>query len=206
MRITEQSGVSSSSSYTTQSEVEITTVIRNMLVSLGEDPGRDGLQKTSERAAHAWQFFINGYTMSNEAIVGDAMFYIDHNDMVLVRDIDISSVCEHHLLPFFGEAHIAYVPNGRMIGLSKLARLVEIYARRLQVQERLTRQIADSIQLALAPEGVRVVVECSHACMMMRGVKQTGTTTVTQSTTGVFAVDHHLDDQFHALLHMPRRA
>ncbi len=177
-----------------------------MLVDLGEDPERDGLRKTPERASRAWQFFTRGYTMSVEAIVGDAIFDIDHNDMVLTRDIDISSLCEHHLLPFFGKAHIAYAPNGRVIGLSKLARIVETYAGRLQVQERLTRQIADSIQLVLAPQGVKVVVECSHVCMMMRGVKQTGATTVTQSKTGVFAMDHHLDEQFHALLSMPRRA
>lgn len=206
MRLTDKDMVSSSSPYTNQSEVEFAAVVRTMLVDLGEDPERDGLRKTPERAARAWRFFTRGYTMTVEAVVGGAIFDIEHNDMVLVRDVDISSLCEHHLLPFSGKAHIAYVPRGRVIGLSKMARIVEIYAARLQVQERLTRQIADSIQLVLAAEGVTVMVECSHMCMVMRGVKQSGTTTVTQSKTGIFAMDHRLDEQFHALLSTPRRA
>lgn len=194
--------VSPSSLCTKQSEGEVAAAIRTILADLGEDIERDGLRKTPERAANAWRFFTRGYTMSVEATVGDALFDIDHNDMVLTRDIDISSLCEHHLLPFFGKAHIAYIPNGRVIGLSKVARIVEIYSRRLQVQERLTRQIADSIQLVIAAAGVRVVVECSHVCMMMRGVMQTGATTVTQSKTGVFATDDRLDEQFQALLNV----
>lgn len=196
--------VRSSNSDVAESEAKIAAAIRAILKHLGEDSERKDLRRTPERATHALQFFTRSYTMSLEATVGDAIFTTDHSDIVLVRDIDISSLCEHHLLPFLGKIHIAYVLRGRIIGLSKLARIVEIYARRLQIQERLTREVAESIQLVLRPEGVAVVMECLHTCMVMRRVRQAGATTVTKTKTGVFATDRRVDEQFHDLLGMSR--
>ncbi len=157
-----------------------------ILTRLGEDPGRDGLLKTPERAEKAMAFFTKGYREDAEKILQGALFDVDYDEMVIVRDIEVYSLCEHHLLPFFGKVHVAYIPNGKVIGLSKIPRLVDVFARRLQVQERLTRQIADTIQEAIEPRGVGVVMEARHLCMMMRGVEKQQSSTVTSAMLGVF--------------------
>ncbi len=168
------------------SAVELAGHVERMLTLLGEDPARAGLQKTPTRVANALAWLTRGYGQSVEAVVGDAVFPERHESMVMVRDIELYSLCEHHLLPFFGKAHIAYIPAGRIVGLSKLPRLVEVFARRLQVQERLTEQIADAIEAVLQPTGVGVVLECAHLCMMMRGVEKQNSTTITSALRGEF--------------------
>jgi len=157
-----------------------------MLEHLGEDPQREGLIKTPERAAKAMQFLTQGYEMSAEDILRSAMFKEEYNDMVIVKDIEVYSMCEHHLLPFFGKAHVAYIPNGYIVGLSKVPRIIDVFARRLQVQERLTHQILHCIQDTLQPLGVAVVVEAKHLCMMMRGVQKQNSVTTTSAFTGEF--------------------
>jgi GTP cyclohydrolase I len=157
-----------------------------LITRLGEDPGRDGLIKTPERTAKAMSFLTKGYREDAEKILHGALFDVDYDEMVIVRDIEVFSLCEHHMLPFFGKVHVAYIPNGKVIGLSKIPRLVEVFARRLQVQERLTRQIADAIQEAIEPQGVGVVMEARHLCMMMRGVEKQHSSTVTSAMVGVF--------------------
>src|ERR1700755_3122090 len=157
-----------------------------LITRLGEDPTRDGLLKTPERTAKAMSFLTKGYQEDPEEILRGALFDVDYDEMVIVRDVEVYSLCEHHMLPFFGKVHVAYIPNGKVIGLSKIARLVEIFSRRLQVQERLTREIADAIQEAIAPQGVGVVIEASHLCMMMRGVEKQNSSTVTSAMAGVF--------------------
>jgi len=157
-----------------------------LIVRLGEDPARDGLVKTPERAAKAMTFLTKGYQEDPEEILRGALFDVDYDEMVIVRDIEVFSLCEHHMLPFFGKVHVAYIPKGKVIGLSKIARLVEVFARRLQVQERLTRQIADAIQDAIDPQGVGVVMDARHLCMMMRGVEKQHSSTVTSAMLGVF--------------------
>ncbi|MBK7148477.1 MAG: GTP cyclohydrolase I FolE [Bacteroidetes bacterium] len=159
---------------------------RQLLTALGEDVTREGLAKTPERAAKAMHFLAQGYKMDALEIMKSAVFHEEHNQMVIVKDIELFSLCEHHLLPFFGRAHIAYIPNGKIVGLSKLARVVDVYARRFQVQERLTIQIRDCIQEALNPLGVAVVVEAKHLCMMMRGVSKQNSVTTTSAFTGEF--------------------
>ena len=159
---------------------------RELLVRIGEDPTRDGLLDTPERMEKSMAFLTRGYAMDVKAVLHDALFEVEYDEMVIVKDIEFFSMCEHHLLPFFGKAHVAYVPNGRVIGLSKVPRVVDVFARRLQVQERLTRQIADSIQEAIAPQGVGVVIEARHLCMMMRGVEKQSSSTVTSAMVGCF--------------------
>jgi GTP cyclohydrolase I len=161
-------------------------LVRQLLIELGEDPDRDGLKKTPHRVSKSLRDLTQGYSQNAIEIMQSARFDVDHEEIVLVRDIDFASLCEHHMLPFMGRAHVAYLPRGQVVGLSKLARVVEVYARRLQVQERMTSQIAEAIQEALNPHGVAVVVEASHLCMAMRGVHKPGASTVTSALIGAF--------------------
>ncbi len=170
--------------------------VRVMLKSLGEDPDREGLLKTPKRVAEAMQFLTQGYSQSLETIINGAIFDEGHNEMVLVRDIDFFSLCEHHMLPFMGRAHVAYVPSQKVVGLSKLARIVEMYSRRFQVQERLTRQVAEALQEALEPQGVAVVMEATHMCMVIRGVQKPGSWTVTSAMLGVFQQEQKTREEF----------
>jgi GTP cyclohydrolase I len=160
-----------------------------MLVELGEDPERDGLERTPARVARAMRFFTQGYDQDPRAILNGALFDVTYDEMVLVKDIDFYSLCEHHMVPFFGRVHVAYIPNGRVVGLSKIPRLVDMFARRLQVQERFTVQIAETIEEILEPKGVAVVAEATHLCMVMRGVEQQNAFAITSSMRGAFKSD-----------------
>ena len=173
---------------------------REILALLGEDPEREGLIKTPERVAKAMSFVTKGYTQDPIEIINSAIFREEYQQMVLVKDIELFSMCEHHLMPFVGKAHVAYIPNGRITGLSKIARVVECFARRLQVQERLTVQIRDCIQQALNPIGVAVVIEASHMCMQMRGVEKLGSATTTSAFTGLFLKDTRTREEFLTLI------
>ena len=179
---------------------ELMVHYREILRLLGEDPDREGLIKTPERVAKAMSFITKGYAQDPIAILRSAMFKEEYQQMVLVKDIELFSVCEHHMLPFIGKAHVAYIPNGHITGLSKIARVVECFARRLQVQERLTVQIRDSIQQALNPLGVAVVIEASHTCMQMRGIEKQRSVTTTSAFTGVFLSDPRTRDEFMQLI------
>jgi len=165
---------------------EIKSNYRNIISALGENPEREGLAKTPERVAKAMQFLTQGYHMNPEGILKSAMFHEDYSEMVIVKDIEVYSMCEHHMLPFFGRAHVAYIPKGTIVGLSKIARVVDAYARRLQVQERLTHEILNCIQNTLQPQGVAVVIEAKHLCMMMRGVQKQNSVATTSAFTGEF--------------------
>ena len=173
---------------------------RELLARMGEDPTRDGLVCTPERMEKSMAFLTRGYRTDLNDVLHDALFDVDYDEMVIVKDIEFYSLCEHHLLPFFGKAHIAYVPNGRVIGLSKIPRLVDVFARRLQVQERLTRQIGEAITEAIQPQGVAVILEAAHLCMMMRGVEKQKSSTVTSAMFGVFKSQLQTRNEFLSLV------
>jgi GTP cyclohydrolase I len=171
-------------------------LIAELLRRVGENPEREGLRRTPERVEKSLQWLTRGYGMEPRDAIGDAVFEEDHHHMVLVKDIEMYSMCEHHMLPFFGKVHVAYIPNGRIVGLSKLPRLVEVFARRLQVQERLTAQIADALWELLEPQGVGVVIEAYHLCMMMRGVEKQNSKTITSAMKGGFLSDLRTREEF----------
>ena len=182
------------------SDEDMRQAVRTLLLGLGEDPDREGLRDTPKRVVKALKFLTSGYHQSLDELLNGAVFHEDANEMVLIRDIDLFSSCEHHILPILGRAHVAYIPNGKVIGLSKIARICERYGRRLQVQERLTQQIANALQGLLQPQGVAVVVEASHMCMVMRGVQKPGSWTVTSAMQGVFADDARTRQEFMDLI------
>jgi len=179
---------------------EIQALVEQLLGLLGEDPTREGLVKTPERVAKAFRFFAQGYQQDVDEVLNGALYSVKYDEMVVVRDIDFFSLCEHHLLPFYGKCHVAYLPNGRIVGLSKVPRLVEVYSRRLQVQERLTVQIAEALQQKLNPQGVAVVMEARHLCMMMRGVETPNAVAVTSSMQGVFQSQQKTREEFLQLI------
>jgi GTP cyclohydrolase I len=177
-------------------DVPLSELVHEMLLRVGEDPTRDGLLKTPERVEKSLRWLTRGYELSVVDAVGDAIFEEQHESMVLVKDIEMYSLCEHHMLPFFGKVHVAYIPNKRIVGLSKLPRIVDIFARRLQVQERMTEQIAEALSDVLNPQGVGVIVEAYHLCMMMRGVEKQNSKTITSAMRGVFLEDMRTRDEF----------
>ena len=185
----------------TQANKEFEKLIRRELELLGEDPDREGLLKTPQRVANSMTFLTEGYSSSAEEVVGKGIFKEEHDNMIMVRDIELYSLCEHHMLPFFGKAHVAYIPNGKIVGLSKIPRLVEMFSRRLQVQERLTEQIADGLCRVVNPSGVGVVIEAFHLCMMMRGVQKQNSKTITSALRGAFREDPKTRDEFLRLAH-----
>jgi GTP cyclohydrolase IA len=178
----------------------IADLVRKMLVQLGEDPNREGLRQTPERFEKALRFLTKGYTQDEDKILNGAMFNVCYDQMVLVKDIEVYSMCEHHLLPFFGKCHVAYIPDKKVVGLSKIARLVNMYARRLQIQERLTSQIAKAVQEKLSPQGVGVIVEARHLCMVMRGVEKQNSIATTSAMLGVFRENKQTRDEFLSLI------
>jgi len=175
-------------------------LVTSVLKEIGEDPDRDGLERTPERVGRALRFFTRGYDQDPVEVLNDALFDVSYDEMVLVKDIDFYSLCEHHMIPFFGRIHVAYIPNGKVVGLSKLPRIVEIFARRLQVQERLTMQIAETLEEVLNPRGVGVVVEATHLCMMMRGVEKQNAFAITSSMRGCFKADSKTRSEFMELI------
>jgi GTP cyclohydrolase I len=181
--------------------VPLADSVRTILQQVGEDPGRDGLLRTPARVAKAFRFLTSGYQADVGALINDAVFEDACDEMVIVRDIELYSMCEHHLLPFFGRAHVAYIPDGKILGLSKVARIVDVFARRLQVQERMTDQIADAVMDVLHPTGVGVVIEAAHFCMMMRGVEKQNSRTVTSALRGIFRDDSKTRVEFLRLAH-----
>lgn len=181
----------------------IADLVRRMLVQLGEDPNREGLRRTPERFEKALRYLTSGYRQDPEKILNNAMFSVGYDEMVVVKDIEVYSLCEHHLLPFFGKCHVAYLPNQKVVGLSKIARLVNMYARRLQIQERLTNQIALTIQEQLKPQGVGVIIEARHLCMVMRGVEKQNSAAVTSAMLGAFRENKQTRDEFLSLVHRP---
>ncbi len=185
-------------------EASTEEIYRELLRRVGEDPERDGLVKTPERMEKSLAYLTRGYEQSATEILRGALFDVDYDEMVIVRDIEFYSLCEHHMLPFFGKAHVAYIPKGKVIGLSKVARLVDVFARRLQVQERLTRQVADSIVEAISPQGVAVVCEAQHFCMMMRGVEKQQSITSTSAMLGAFRNSAQTRNEFLSLIRRPQ--
>ena len=175
-------------------------LVREMLVRLGEDPDREGLSHTPTRVEKAMRFLVKGYKDDPEALLRKALFTVGYDEMVIVKDIEMFSLCEHHLLPFFGKVHVAYIPNGKVIGLSKIPRLIDAFSRRLQIQERLTTQIAEAIQKAIEPQGVGVVIEARHLCMMMRGVEKQHSSAVTSSMLGSFRSEEETRTEFLSLI------
>jgi len=184
--------------------MKIEGLVEELLREIGEDPGRQGLVRTPGRVARAYEFLTQGYQLDPQKILNDAVFEESYNEMLIVKDIDFYSLCEHHMLPFFGRAHVAYVPNGRIVGLSKIARLVEMYSRRLQVQERMTNEIAHVIEKVLQPRGVAVIVEAQHLCMMMRGVQKQNSYAISSAMLGEFESDPKTRGEFVQLIHKPR--
>jgi GTP cyclohydrolase I len=175
-------------------------LMREMLVRFGEDPQREGLLRTPERFAKAMQYLTKGYAEDPKDVLNDALFTVNYDEMVIVKDVEMFSLCEHHVLPFYGKVHVAYIPNGKVIGLSKIPRLIDVFARRLQVQERLTTQIAETIMEAIQPQGVGVVIEARHLCMMMRGVEKQHSAAVTSSMLGIFRDCRETRDEFLSLI------
>ena len=188
---------------TTDNNKKIAKLIEKLLQELGEDPTREGLLKTPTRVAKSWLYFSRGYNLDLEDVVNNAIFHETSKDMVVVRDVEFFSLCEHHLLPFFGKAHVGYIPNGKVIGLSKIPRIIDMYARRLQVQERLTHQIADAIQDVLKPNGVAVVMEGRHMCMQMRGVEKQNSLATTSTMLGRFRESVRTRNEFMYLINRP---
>ena len=182
------------------SRVPLEDLVREQLRRLGEDPERQGLVKTPERVARSLEWLTRGHDMSVRQVLGDALFDEDHHNMVIVKDIEMYSLCEHHMLPFFGKVHVAYIPNGRIVGLSQIPRVVEVFARRLQVQERLTEQIATALSDVLQPMGVGVIIEAYHLCMMMRGVEKQNSKTITSAMKGTFLSDLRTREEFLRLI------
>ena len=184
-----------------EADKEFEDLVRRELELLGEDPKRDGLLRTPARVARALKWMTQGYGSSAKEVVGNGIFKEEHDNMIMVRDIELYSMCEHHMLPFFGKAHVAYIPNGKIVGLSKIPRIVDVYAQRLQVQERLTEQIAEGLCDVLDPAGVGVVIEAYHLCMMMRGVQKQNSKTITSALRGAFREDPKTRDEFLRLAH-----
>jgi GTP cyclohydrolase IA len=183
----------------------VETLVRELLVELGEDPGREGLVKTPKRVAEALAYLTSGYHADVQRLINEAIFEQETTSMVVVKDIEVYSLCEHHMLPFYGRCHIGYIPRGRVFGISKLARLVDMYARRLQIQERLTEQIAYAIKDSLNADGVGVMIEARHLCMMMRGVEKQNSMFVTSSVLGVFRSNPATREEFLSIINRPRR-
>ena len=179
---------------------KIESLVGELLTQIGEDPNREGLLKTPSRVAKSWDFLSSGYRQDINSIINDAIFYEDYDEMVTIRDIDFFSLCEHHLLPFFGKAHVAYIPNGKVVGLSKIPRIVEMFGRRLQLQERMTQNIAETLNDVLEPKGVAVVLEAKHMCMQMRGVEKQTTRMITSSMLGHFREDSRSRSEFLSLV------
>ena len=186
--------------YHADTTAELAALSKRQLELVGEDPEREGLLKTPERVAKAWQFLTHGYGLDPDEVLRSALFAEDYSEMVLVKDIEVYSLCEHHALPFFGKAHVAYIPNGHIVGLSKIPRVVDVFARRLQVQERLTLEIRDAVDRVLKPEGVAVVVEAQHLCMMMRGAEKQNSMTTTSAMSGVFLDNPDTRSEFMRLI------
>jgi GTP cyclohydrolase I len=185
---------------TTLTSASFEDLVHETLVRLGEDPAREGLSNTPARVHKAMQFLTKGYQEDPDAMLKEALFTVTYDQMVIVKDVEVFSLCEHHMLPFFGKVHVAYIPNGRVIGLSKIPRLVEVFSRRLQIQERLTTQIAETIQRVIEPQGVGVVVECRHLCMMMRGVEKQHSAAVTSAMLGCFRNEEETRSEFLSLI------
>ena len=186
--------------HTTLTSATFEELVREVLVRLGEDPEREGLLRTPARVHKAFEFLTRGYNEDPEAMLKNALFTVTYDEMVIVKDVEVFSLCEHHMLPFFGKVHVAYIPNGKVIGLSKIPRLIEIFSRRLQIQERLTTQIAETIQKVIQPQGVGVVIEARHLCMMMRGVEKQHSEAVTSSMLGCFREEQETRTEFLSLI------